>query len=114
MNPTAKKTARRLSRRARRRGHNERAQRVPSRASTIVSPDHAQRVQSRAIQINLLNWGGHRTRIYNLLRAKNIRTLGDLVKWSAPDLMAVRGLGPRLADIILQTLDRRGLHLRRA
>ena len=53
-------------------------------------------------------------KVFYLLKAHRINTIGDLVKWSREDLQQLRGFGKKSLTYVEQYLREKGLALRRS
>lgn len=52
-------------------------------------------------------------RTYNCLKKENINTVGDLIRWTEPDLLGIRNFGKKSLTEVTEKLAERGLRLRR-
>lgn len=70
--------------------------------------DFIQKIAHRT-RIDVLEWS---TRTRNQLDYANIKTLGELSKWSAKELLARKGFGLTCLNEVMDTLEAYGLALR--
>jgi len=52
-------------------------------------------------------------RTYNCLKKENINTVGELIRWTEPDLLGIRNFGKKSLMEVTEKLSERGLRLRR-